>query len=188
MNEINQARANPQNFISYLESYKKLFKDKTAYYPDGMMLTTSEGITVIDEAIAFLRTLPPLSPYQLSKVLSTAARSQLTDLMENSSLGHFGKDGKTLPQRLVKFGTFGNATSENITYYQIQPRDIVLAMIIDDGVKSRGHRKNVFNSNFKQIGISFGKGQKGENLCVAIFADSFREAGAIPMDKRLKPF
>lgn len=186
LNEINEARANPLKFALYLEDYKKIFKDKTAYYKDGRAIVTMEGTAVIDEAIAFLKALPKLPPYNLSKGLSTAANSQLTDLRENSSLGHFGKDGSNLMQRLSRFGSYGNLTAENITYITPNVRDIVISMIVDDGVKHRGHRKNIFSRDFKQIGPAFGKSLKDENLCVVIFADSFKESSAIPADKRLK--
>lgn len=188
LDEINEVRADPQKFISYLEDYKKIFKGKTAYYADGRMIVTIEGTLVIDEAIGFLKTLPKLAPYNLSKGLSIAANPQLSDLMENSSLGHFGKDGSNLTQRLARFGSYENLTAENITYFAPLPREIVMTMIIDDGVKGRGHRKNIFSANLKQIGSAFGQSKKGENLCVIIFADSFKEAGPIPIDKRLKPF
>lgn len=188
LKEINEARANPQSFIPYLENYRKIFKGNVAYYPDGKMVTTIEGTAVIDEAIAYLQTLSKLPPYAMSSGLLTAANSQLTDLMENSTLGHYGKDGSDLPTRLRRFGAYGNSTAENITYYAPLARDIVMTMIIDDGVKSRGHRKNIFNSGFRQIGAAFNQSRKGENLCVVIFADSFREGGAIPSDKRLKSF
>ena len=188
LNEINAARANPQSFIPYLESYRATFKGNISYSPDGSRVSTIEGTAVIDEAIAYLKTLSQLPPYTMSKGLSTAANSQVTDLMENSALGHYGKDGSDLPTRLKKFGNYGTLTAENITYYAPLAREIVMAMIIDDGVKSRGHRKNIFSSGFKQIGPAFGQGKKGESLCVVIFADSFKEAGAIPTDKRLRPF
>lgn len=187
LSEINQVRADPQSFIPYLENYRKLFKGKTAHYADGKMVTTAEGTAVIDEAVAFLKTQTRLAPYTLSKGLSAAAGGQITDLLENSALGHYGKDGSDLPARLKKFGSFGALTAENITYFAPLAREIVVTMIIDDGVKSRGHRKNIFSSGFKQVGLAFALSKKGENLCVVIFADSFKE-GAIPTDKRLKAF
>ena len=40
-------------------------------------------------------------------------------------------------------------------------------MVIDDGVKSRGHRKNIFGSNFKKIGIASGP-HKGYTHCTVM--------------------
>jgi uncharacterized protein YkwD len=80
-----------------------------------------------------------------------------------------------LKTRLAKYGSAGSKTGENIVFYTEAPRNIVLQMIIDDGVKNRMHRKNLFSPNFKLTGISFGKGKTGEGLCVINFVDSFME-------------
>ncbi len=95
--------------------------------------------------------------------------------MENNLLGHFGKDGSQLPQRIAKFGSVSFGYAENIVYYVDLPREIVLMMIIDDGIASRGHRKNIFNRAFRQVGIGYGKGRENEGLCVVVFAGLFRE-------------
>ena len=33
----------------------------------------------------------------------------------------------------------------------------ILSLIIDDGVKDRGHRKTIYNKNYKYVGYSSGK-------------------------------
>jgi hypothetical protein len=48
-------------------------------------------------------------------------------------------------------------------------------MIIDDGVKGRWNRKNIFNKNLQQIGIAFGRGANGEPITFIVFADKFVE-------------
>ena len=101
---------------------------------------------------------------------------QLTDLMENDKLGHRGKNGSDLSARMAKFGSFGNINAENISYYAQDPRQIVLMMIVDDGVKSRSHRKNIFSSVLTVVGIAFGKGNVGQGLCVVDFADRFSDS------------
>jgi hypothetical protein len=41
-----------------------------------------------------------------------------------------------------------------------------LQLVIDDGIKDRGHRKNVFNEKFDQVGIAFGSHSKFGYMCV----------------------
>jgi uncharacterized protein YkwD len=174
--EINAARKEPKKYIRYLEDYKKLFKGNTLYLPNEPRLETMEGAAAIDDAISFLKTVPPwLEAYRLSDGLNKSAALQLKDLMIDSSIGHRGRDGSTLPSRLQKFGEFGSIYAENISYFGATPRDMVLMWIIDDGLKSRSHRKNIFSSTFKVIGVASGKGKKGESLCVLNLADSFIE-------------
>ncbi len=175
LNEINTARREPQKYIAYLEDYKKLFKGKTIFLPNYLRIETIEGVAPVDEAIEFLKKVSGLKPYAFSNGLNKAASFQLKDLIADSSIGHTSKDGANLPTRLKKFGSFGNLYAENIAYYAESPRDVVLRMIIDDGVKSRSHRRNIFSPDFKVIGIAFGKGKSGEGLCVVDFADQFNE-------------
>lgn len=175
--EINEARKDPQKYAAYLEEYKKLFKGKVVYFPNYLRIETNEGIPAVDEAIEFLKKAPRLAPYNFSNGLNKSTALQLSDLIADSSIGHTSRDGSNLAARLKKFGSIGEIYAENIAYFADSPRDIVLMMIIDDGVKSRSHRNNVFSSNFKVVGIAFGKGKTGEGLCVVNFADSLTEPG-----------
>lgn len=177
LNEINAARKNPEIYVGYLQEYRKLFKGNTVYFPDFLRIETNEGTAAVDEAIGELKKILPLNALASSADLSKTANLQLGDLRENSSLGHTGKNGSNLTQRLKQFGMAGAGYAENIAYYADTARDIVLLMIVDDGVKSRAHRKTLFSPNFKIVGIAYGKGKTGEGLCVADFADSFFENG-----------
>ncbi|MGI9035342.1 MAG: CAP domain-containing protein [Pyrinomonadaceae bacterium] len=175
LEEINAARNDPQSYVKYLEDYKKLFKGDTVFLPDFTQVQTNEGTAGVDEAIEFLKTAPKLAPYKISDGLNQTSGTQLQDMMENSALGHKGKDGGDLATRLNRVGRFVGDYGENITHAAEIPRQIVMMMIIDDGVKSRGHRKNIFSPDYKVVGISFGKGKIGEGLCVVDFASGFYE-------------
>ena len=175
LDEINEARTNPTKYIAYLQEYKHLFRGNTVYFPNGSRMTTFEGIKAVDEAINFLKALPKTAPLKFSNGLSKPASLQITDLIEDSSLGHTGKDGSDLEKRLAKFGFVGNIYAEILIQYVQNPREMVLTMLIDDGLKSRGNRKNILSPKFKQIGLAFGKDRKGDSLCIAIFTDSFQE-------------
>jgi uncharacterized protein YkwD len=175
LDEINAVRNDPQKYIGYLEEYRKNFNGDKVSLSDGTVVITNEGVAGVDDALNFLRKTGKLSSYTLSTGLTQSANLQLKDLMENSSIGHKSKDGGNLTTRLDKFGTVGNIYAENITHLSKTPQEIVLAMIIDDGYKSRAHRKNLFSSEFKIIGLGFGIGKNGESLSVTVFADSFKE-------------
>lgn len=175
LEEINTARTEPQKYIKYLEDYKKLFKGSIVFLPNYLQVETSEGTAPVDEAIEYLKQVPKLNSYKFSDGLNQISRVQLTDLMEDSMLGHKGKDGSDLAQRLARVGRFGSLYAENISHYSEVPRQIVMMMIVDDGVKARSHRKNIFSPAFGVVGISFGKGKVGQGLCVVDFADTFFE-------------
>jgi len=40
----------------------------------------------------------------------------------------------------------------------------------------RAHRKSIFNLKFKLFGVACGKSEKNESVCVAEFANTFRES------------
>ena len=173
--EINEARNNPQKFIGYLEEYRKSLKGNVLHLPNSKPLVTIEGVAAIDDAINDLKKLPKINDLKNSRGLNRVAKNHLEDLIENPKLGHKGKDGTLLDQRLLRFGLVGLLYAENISYRISVAREVVLAMIVDDGVKSRSHRKNIFNPSFRLFGIACGTAKDTTALCVAEFADDFSE-------------
>ena len=51
-------------------------------------------------------------------------------------------------ERMNRHGVWSRGWGENISYGESNPRDIVIALIIDDGQRARKHRKNIFNPDF----------------------------------------
>ena len=169
--EVNTARANPAEYIGYLEEIKKFMKGKIRYIPPDIQLLTSEGIESVDDAIVELKKLSPAAPYKTSELISKAARKHLADLIENPKLGHFGKDGSDPMDRINRENVFPKQAAENILRDTDSAREIILRTIIDDGVKTRSHRKNIFSEKFNTIGIAYGIGKKGQPIVIINFAD-----------------
>lgn len=175
--ELNEARTDPQKYIGYLEEYKKHLKGNLLSLPGKTGLVMIEGLPAIEDAIRDLKKVEKLPPFEVSGGLSKVARAQLADLQENQTLKHFGKDGSDLERRLLKVGFPGLHVAENISWRETDAREIVLNMIVDDGFKSRAHRKNVFSTRFKLFGIACGTAATGDKMmiCIAEFADTFKE-------------
>jgi len=58
-----------------------------------------------------------------------------------------------MSDRLAVYGNFVAAAGENIAYGPATSgKEIVLQLIIDDGVTGRGHRANIFKPEFKVLG------------------------------------
>ena len=70
--------------------------------------------------------------------------------------GHDGSDGSSMRDRIQRYCEWKNKIGENLSYKNPTGggRDYVVGLFIDDGVPSRGHRKNIFNPIFKYVGIA----------------------------------
>ena len=70
-------------------------------------------------------------------------------------MGHTGADGSLPWDRVARYGQWSGTIAENISYGaygESDARRIVLSLVIDDGVASRGHRDNILNAAFSVIG------------------------------------
>lgn len=54
-------------------------------------------------------------------------------------------------------------------------QEIVIQLLIDDGVLSRGHRKNILSNEFNFVGVSFGQHSKHKCICVMDFASEIHQ-------------
>ncbi len=171
LKEVNRARQSPEAYITHLIEIRKSMNGKVRHIAPDIRLLTLEGIESVDDAIADLKRISAVPSFKVSEIMSKAARKHLADLIENPKLKHFGKDGSDPLDRLNDLNIFPNRVGETILRNTDSAREIVLRIIIDDGIKSRSHRKNLFSENFNTIGIAYGIGKKGEPIVVMNFAD-----------------
>lgn len=175
--EINLARTNPAQYLHYLEDFKVSYRGKEIKYSDGSTLVTNEGVSALEEAIDFVRSLKPLPPLELRKGLILGAKDHVNDLVKTGQSGHRSSDGSILEDRLNRYGSWSVSVGEDIVYRSRKAREDVIALIIDDGVKSRGHRKNIFKSDFHVIGLALSPTSKTSPICVITFAGGFADKG-----------
>ncbi len=173
--EINTARMAPKDYASLLEHSRKYYDGKVLKLPTETPILTKEGLGAVVEAIRFLRSVKPLPPLNPSKGMSWGARDHVTDQEASDSSEHKGSDGSQPWDRVNRYGTWEKSIGENIAYGSDKARNIVMSLIVDDGVQSRGHRKNIFNPDFRVIGVACGHHPTYRTVCVITFAGEYKE-------------
>jgi len=179
LSEINKARAEPQVYAGYLEKLKPQFKGKL-YTPEGMAggLETQEGWDAVADAINFMKTLKPAPPLNGSEGLRLAAFSHVKEQSGSGSTGHAGADKTLIEERVKPFGAWQGDIGENLSYGNESARERLLTWLIDDGFKSRGHRRRVMSQDYKVAGISCGPHPEYGGMCVLALAGGFTDTGA----------
>jgi uncharacterized protein YkwD len=114
-----------------------------------------------------------MSPLFPAEGLFRAAKDHVNDTGPKGITGHTGSDGSSMGQRIDRYGRWGGGAGENISYGYNVGRDIVLQLLIDDGVSNRGHRNNILNKDFKYTGGAIGSHASFTYLCVINYANEY---------------
>jgi uncharacterized protein YkwD len=177
---MNKVRADPKK---YAELYIKPMLQynwggpfgANSYLAPGKTIYTStkEGKSGIQSCINDLSRRQSMSPLIPAKGLFLAAKDHATDTGPKGITGHTGSDGSSMGQRINRYGKWDGGAGENISYGHNIGRDIVVQLLIDDGVSNRGHRNNILNKNFKYVGGAIGSHSNFTHLCVIDYANEY---------------
>lgn len=153
--EMNLARTEPQRYAALLSAR-----------------SGGRSTKAVEEAVRFLGRASALPPLAFSPGMSQAAGLHVAEQ------GARGKTGHGNPwARMARYGQWLGSAGENIYYGARDARGIVCGLIVDEGVRGRGHRKNIFNGGFRVTGIACGPHATYRAMCVTDFAGSFIERG-----------
>lgn len=171
--EINRLRTDPAGYAVILEQSLPLYTGNDLQRPGQIAIRTSEGPAAVREAIAALRAQAPLAPLAFSEGLARAAADQVRDQGPSGATGHDGSDGSTMRTRIERWGQWGGGISENIDYGSRTAREVVISLVVDDGVRGRGHRRNLFDPGIRFAGAACGPHRQYVTMCVMDHAGSF---------------
>ena len=91
-----------------------------------------------------------LAPLASNAELNEAADRHAEDMAANGYFSHTGLDGDRAKDRAEEMGYASNGFGENIARGQDTPEEVVAAWMA-----SSGHRSNILNSSWKDIGVGF---------------------------------
>jgi len=103
-----------------------------------------------------------------------AAKDHVRETGKLGMLGHSGADGSTATERISRYGKIVGQSAETIVYGDKAALEAFLAIVIDDGVKTRGHRKIVFNNSLRKFACFFGPHKKFKSMAVCVYAEDFQ--------------
>ena len=179
--EMNLARQNPALYATFVQKLRSRMNGNLLVLPGGTQVRTKEGTRAVDEAIRFLQRAQPLPALMISRGMSQAAADHCAD-QAGGGFGHGGRDGSRGGQRMARYGTWSGGWAENVSYGKSSARDVVIALIIDDGLPARKHRQNIFNPNYTVAGAAVGPHARFRTVCSMDFAGGYAERGQAPAD------
>lgn len=125
------------------------------------------------EAIDFMKKQKSLPALSANDALRVASTYHVNDIGQKDLAQHNSSDGTTFSQRFEKFGTSIGSVAENISFGSLSGSDVLVGFIVDVGITSRGHRKNIFSEDFKVIGVACGEHKTYKTMCVQDFAEGY---------------
>jgi uncharacterized protein YkwD len=106
-----------------------------------------------------------LSPLQPEPDLTAIARGHASKMGESGRTGHQDFNKRFEPV----MGNPYSRVAENCAYGLTEAIDIVLSLMIDDGIKDAGHRKNMLNPLFNSTGVAIRPHKSYRVNCVIDF-------------------
>jgi hypothetical protein len=173
--ELNKVRSDPKRFAEeYLEDLQTAFDGKIFSYPGQDPVKSQEGIAPLIECLQVLRQTSPMPIVKPAEGLAKAASDLVADQQKNGGIGHIARNGSTPQKRIEKYGDWDFCSAEDITYGSFEARQIVIFLLIDDGVSNRSHRKNILNPCFRLAGVAFGNHPSYLTTCAIDYAGDYK--------------
>ncbi|MYV72429.1 CAP domain-containing protein [Streptomyces sp. SID1046] len=88
------------------------------------------------------------SAVSLNAKLTKAAQDHSADMASHSNMSHTGSDGSDPGARITRAGYTWSTYGENVAYGYSTPEKVM-----EGWMNSQGHRENILNCSFKEIGI-----------------------------------
>lgn len=126
--------------------------------------TVSQEASEVIRLVNVERSKNGLAPLKVNAELSKVATVKAQDMIDKNYFSHTSPTYGSPFDMMKKFGINYTAAGENIAYGQKTP-----AEVMNGWMNSSGHRANILNSNFTEIGVGVAKDKNGTPYWVQMF-------------------
>lgn len=179
VDEVNRLRSNPAKYAELLEKRLQYYSGQMLVLPGRVPMKTREGAKAVREAIEFLKKTPDRPKLEDARDIERAALDHVRDIGPKGLVQHKGSDRTDPADRVARRGRDRVAIGEVISFGPEQARDVVIDLVVDDGVEDRGHRKILLDPSFRYAGAACGPHKVYGTMCVIDFAGPRRAASRL---------
>lgn len=156
--------------VVYLMNLARLDGAKfwNTYVVDNLGGRNNSYVQSLKRDLQAVKNLPMLVP---DGGLINAAKYHANDMSKNNFFDHNSSDGTGCFERMNRYYK-GGYRGENISSGYNTAIGVVLQLLVDEGVSSLGHRKNILSSNYKAVGVAFATHKSYRYCCVEDFGDN----------------
>jgi len=173
VDELNLLRSNPSGYADILEARLPYYNGNRYMEPGKAPVRAIEGRRPVEETIAILRSLQPLPALQLADDMSRAAQDHANDQERTGAAGHISSNGWDFVERTAPYGELIYPAGEAISYGPATAREIIVALVVDDGVADRGHRHSLLDPDYRVAGIGYAPHTRYRITCVIDLAAGY---------------
>tara|TARA_B110000211_G_C14025937_1_gene529848 strand:+ start:303 stop:920 length:618 start_codon:yes stop_codon:yes gene_type:complete len=154
---INLVRINPKKFN------ETILKPYIVKYPEH---SKKYSLSLIND----LKKGKKLNPLKPTKDLFNFAKKHALTTGRKGKVGHRSARGKSFQKRTKELIKKYSLVGENIHYGSNNALEIVIDLLIDDGIKGVGHRVNILTQEYIYCSVSIQQHKKYKYNCVIDFA------------------
>jgi len=152
--EINKARTEPEFYAKKISDSVQYFYKNLLQLPHQSGIETQEGPKAYKEAIEFLKNQKPINEIEFDEEASKVAEEYAKILSNSTGEDEQGQDEYHIEERVEKYLDYDYSISENIDFGGSTGIEVIVNLLVDDGVKLRTHRDNLFSNKFQYYGVA----------------------------------
>lgn len=153
--ELARLRSDPAGYAALIAKRYAGMDAEGVFEHEGRRILSHEGRRAPDETVERLKTLAPLPPLDGSPCLAATADAHARDQSRSGLRGHLGADGARLGERIRRqMPLHAQACAELLSFGHTSARDVLVDLLVDDGVPSRSHRTLLLDERFESAGAA----------------------------------